>query len=136
MTKTFPLMKMSCRWSLHSDTKVRNKNRIWWLYVSFFSMVYKRLNENILTINIIFLHAEQGITDEERRLILEEHNFLRQTVATGHVAGMTRKVIILSNRELLSGFVIVCMFLKKIIITRLFICALLCIFGGKYHITL
>jgi hypothetical protein len=55
---------------------------------------YKRLNENILTINIIFLHAEQGITDEERRLILEEHNFLRQTVATGHVAGMTHKDII------------------------------------------
>ncbi|XP_070503634.1 salivary antigen-5 isoform X1 [Chironomus tepperi] len=30
---------------------------------------------------------KQGITDEERKLILEEHNFLRQTVATGHVQG-------------------------------------------------
>lgn len=49
------------------------------------------MNENILTINIIFIHAEQGITEEERRLILEEHNFLRQTVATGHVPGMTFK---------------------------------------------
>jgi Cysteine-rich secretory protein family len=31
--------------------------------------------------------AESGVTDEERRLILEEHNYLRQTVATGHVPG-------------------------------------------------
>lgn len=28
-----------------------------------------------------------GIISEERRLILEEHNYLRQTVATGHVPG-------------------------------------------------
>lgn len=35
-----------------------------------------------------FLHStESGVTDEERRLILEEHNYLRQTVATGHVPG-------------------------------------------------
>ena len=27
------------------------------------------------------------MTSEERRLILEEHNYLRQTVATGHVPG-------------------------------------------------
>jgi hypothetical protein len=31
--------------------------------------------------------TESGITEEERRLILEEHNYLRQTVATGHVRG-------------------------------------------------
>lgn len=30
---------------------------------------------------------ESGITADEKRLILEEHNFLRQTVATGHVRG-------------------------------------------------
>lgn len=30
---------------------------------------------------------ESGVTGEERRLILEEHNYLRQTVATGHVPG-------------------------------------------------
>lgn len=33
------------------------------------------------------LLAESGITGDERRLILEEHNFLRQTVATGHIRG-------------------------------------------------
>lgn len=27
------------------------------------------------------------MTQEEKRLILEEHNYLRQTVATGHVSG-------------------------------------------------
>ena len=31
--------------------------------------------------------TESGITEEERRLILEEHNFLRQTVAMGQVPG-------------------------------------------------
>lgn len=31
--------------------------------------------------------TESGVTDEEKRLILEEHNYLRQTVATGHVPG-------------------------------------------------
>ncbi|CRK86995.1 CLUMA_CG000808, isoform A [Clunio marinus] len=30
---------------------------------------------------------KHGVTEEEKRLILEEHNFLRQTVATGHVPG-------------------------------------------------
>lgn len=34
-----------------------------------------------------FTCTESGITDEERRLILEEHNFFRQTVSTGHVSG-------------------------------------------------
>jgi Cysteine-rich secretory protein family len=33
------------------------------------------------------LSTESGVTSEERRLILEEHNYLRQTVATGHVPG-------------------------------------------------
>lgn len=27
------------------------------------------------------------MTEDEKRLILEEHNYLRQTVATGHVPG-------------------------------------------------
>jgi uncharacterized protein YkwD len=33
------------------------------------------------------LSTESGVTEEEKRLILEEHNYLRQTVATGHVPG-------------------------------------------------
>jgi hypothetical protein len=33
------------------------------------------------------LSTESGVSNDERRLILEEHNYLRQTVATGHVAG-------------------------------------------------
>lgn len=32
-------------------------------------------------------NIESGITEEEKRLILEEHNFLRQTVAVGNVRG-------------------------------------------------
>jgi hypothetical protein len=31
--------------------------------------------------------SETGITREEKRLILEEHNYLRQSVAMGHVPG-------------------------------------------------
>jgi hypothetical protein len=31
--------------------------------------------------------SETGITREEKRLILEEHNFLRQSVAMGQVPG-------------------------------------------------
>lgn len=33
------------------------------------------------------LSTESGVSEEEKRLILEEHNYLRQTVATGHVPG-------------------------------------------------
>lgn len=33
------------------------------------------------------LSTESGVSQEEKRLILEEHNYLRQTVATGHVPG-------------------------------------------------
>jgi Cysteine-rich secretory protein family len=33
------------------------------------------------------LSTESGVSNDERRLILEEHNYLRQTVATGHVTG-------------------------------------------------
>lgn len=36
---------------------------------------------------LFLLSTESGVTDDERRLILEEHNYLRQTVATGHVPG-------------------------------------------------
>lgn len=34
---------------------------------------------------LFFFILGAGVTEEEKRLILEEHNFLRQTVATGHV---------------------------------------------------
>ena len=41
------------------------------------------------TFSLIYfpLSTESGVTQEEKRLILEEHNYLRQTVATGHVSG-------------------------------------------------
>ena len=44
---------------------------------------------NILYYYYISFYAESGIVEEEKRQILEEHNYLRQTVATGHVPGMT-----------------------------------------------
>lgn len=48
----------------------------------------RNLNHASIFVLIYFLlSTESGVTSEERRLILEEHNYLRQTVATGHVPG-------------------------------------------------
>jgi Cysteine-rich secretory protein family len=42
---------------------------------------------SLIYVSHSLLSTESGVTAEERRLILEEHNYLRQTVATGHVPG-------------------------------------------------
>lgn len=36
---------------------------------------------------VYFSSEEYGVTEEEKRLIIEEHNYLRQTVANGQVHG-------------------------------------------------
>lgn len=38
-------------------------------------------------IRVVLSPTGSGVTEDEKRLILEEHNYLRQTVATGHVPG-------------------------------------------------
>lgn len=71
---------MNEKWSGFDVNHMTNKFRC--------GMELKHTWELLLTQTFPLLYStEWGVTDEDRRLILEEHNYLRQTVARGNVPG-------------------------------------------------